>query len=126
MVRDDMRSGHSADTPSIFAGPDQRVDPSPSAGDVTRILAQFGQSDGRAATERLLPIVYDELRRLAAEWNKCRPARRFRPPGWFTRRMSGLSNVEKRSTGTVGGTSSPPRSRRCGGSWSNSAGAKDG
>ena len=29
-----------------------------------------------------------------------------------------LVDVEKQSAGTVGGTSSPPRSRRCGGSWS--------
>jgi RNA polymerase sigma factor (TIGR02999 family) len=34
--------------------------------DVTRILSQIEQGDGKAA-EQLLPLVYDELRKLAAE-----------------------------------------------------------
>jgi RNA polymerase sigma factor (TIGR02999 family) len=34
--------------------------------DVTQILASIEQGDGRAA-DRLLPVVYDELRRLAAQ-----------------------------------------------------------
>ena len=34
-------------------------------GDVTRILSQIEEGDGQAA-EKLLPLVYDELRRLAA------------------------------------------------------------
>jgi DNA-binding GntR family transcriptional regulator len=34
--------------------------------DVTRILSAIGQGDPHAA-EQLLPLVYDELRRLAAE-----------------------------------------------------------
>jgi RNA polymerase sigma factor (TIGR02999 family) len=34
--------------------------------DVTRILSQIEEGDGKAA-ERLLPLVYDELRRLAAQ-----------------------------------------------------------
>jgi RNA polymerase sigma factor (TIGR02999 family) len=35
-------------------------------GDVTRILSQIEQGDGKAA-EQLLPLVYEELRKLAAE-----------------------------------------------------------
>ena len=35
-------------------------------GDVTRILSQIEQGDGQAA-EQLLPLVYDELRKLAAQ-----------------------------------------------------------
>jgi RNA polymerase sigma factor (TIGR02999 family) len=35
--------------------------------DVTRILVAVGQGDERAA-DRLLPLVYDELRKLAARW----------------------------------------------------------
>src|SRR6266567_1828028 len=35
-------------------------------GDVTRILADIEQGDSRAA-EQLLPLVYDELRKLAAQ-----------------------------------------------------------
>ena len=34
--------------------------------DVTRILSQIEEGDGKAA-ERLLPLVYEELRRLATE-----------------------------------------------------------
>jgi RNA polymerase sigma factor (TIGR02999 family) len=37
----------------------------PATGDVTGILAQIEQGDGRAA-EQLLPLVYEELRKLAA------------------------------------------------------------
>src|SRR5580765_988665 len=39
-------------------------------GDVTRILADIEQGDPRAA-EQLLPLVYDELRRLAAQKMAC-------------------------------------------------------
>ena len=35
--------------------------------DVTRILTAIEQGDGQAA-EQLLPLVYDELRKLAAAW----------------------------------------------------------
>ena len=35
-------------------------------GDVTRILSQIEDGDGQAA-EQLLPLVYEELRKLAAE-----------------------------------------------------------
>src|SRR5262245_26609311 len=35
--------------------------------DVTRILSQIEQGDPQAA-EKLLPLVYDELRKLAAAW----------------------------------------------------------
>jgi DNA-directed RNA polymerase specialized sigma24 family protein len=35
--------------------------------DVSRILSEIGPGDP-AAAERLLPLVYDELRRLAAAW----------------------------------------------------------
>ncbi len=38
-----------------------------STGEVTRILAELNQGDG-SATERLLPLVYDELRALAGSY----------------------------------------------------------
>src|SRR5207253_2207507 len=41
-------------------------DPVRSMNEVTRILDAIGQSDARAAAQRL-PLVYDELRRLAAQ-----------------------------------------------------------
>ncbi len=65
MVHDEPGSDHSADTPIPGADPEERVDRSPSAGDVTRILSAIEQGDGQAA-EQLLPLVYDELRKLAA------------------------------------------------------------
>ncbi len=95
MDRDDVQSDHSADAPSVFAGPDQRLDSSPSAGDVTRILAQFGQSDGQA-TERLLPIVYDELRRLAAQkMGQEQPGQTLQATGLVHEAYVRLVDVEK-------------------------------
>ena len=57
--------------------------------DVTQILSEIEHGDP-AAAERLLPLVYDELRKLAAANSRTRnPARRFRPPHWFTKRTYG-------------------------------------
>ena len=53
MVHDDLRSDHSADTPTPAADPDQRADRSPSAGDVTMILSAIEQGDGQAAEQLL-------------------------------------------------------------------------
>ena len=60
--------------------------------EVTRILSAIEQGDPQAA-EQLLPLVYDELRRLAAAEAGAarRPARRSRPRPWSTRRTSGWS-----------------------------------
>ena len=41
--------------------------------DVTRILSQINDDDPSAA-EQLLPLVYDELRTLAAAWREKRNA----------------------------------------------------
>ena len=65
MVRDEVRRDHSADTPPSVTDPDEPVNPSEPIGGVTRILSQIEQGDGQAA-EQLLPLVYEELRRLAA------------------------------------------------------------
>ena len=57
--------------------------------DVTRILSAIEQGDQHAA-EQLLPLIYDELRKLAARsWRRRSPARRFRRRHWFTRRICG-------------------------------------
>jgi RNA polymerase sigma factor (TIGR02999 family) len=58
MVDDDIPQDHAGDAPDYTA-------PVRAAGDVTRILSQIEQGDGHAA-EQLLPLVYDELRKLAA------------------------------------------------------------
>ena len=39
----------------------------PQAGDATRVLTELSRGD-RAAADRLLPLVYEELRELAARW----------------------------------------------------------
>ena len=57
--------------------------------EVTRILSAIEQGDPRAA-EQLLPLVYDELRRLAARsWPGRHRARRSRPRPWSTRPTCG-------------------------------------
>src|SRR5262249_57800840 len=40
--------------------------PSPSMNEITQVLSAIEQGDGQAA-EQLLPLVYDELRKLAAQ-----------------------------------------------------------
>ena len=65
MVLDDEQRDHSADAPASGTASDERVVPSEATVDATRILSQIEQGDSQAA-ERLLPLVYDELRKLAA------------------------------------------------------------
>ncbi len=61
-------------------------------GDVTRILEQIEGGDG-IASERLFPLVYRELRRLAAAQMQCRASRakRFRQPHLSMKRTYGSS-----------------------------------
>jgi len=54
--------------------------------DVTRILTQIESGDP-AAAEQLLPLVYDELRKLAAK----RPGCRNRDPAGRSSRRLGLN-----------------------------------
>ena len=52
--------------------------------DVTHILSQIEHGD--AAAERLLPLVYDELRNsLPPNWRAKSRARRFRLRRWYTK-----------------------------------------
>jgi hypothetical protein len=56
--------------------------------EVTRILEALERGDRQAANE-LLPLVYDELRRLAAQKLAVeRPAKPFRARPWFMKRIS--------------------------------------
>ena len=81
--------------------------------DVTRILSAIEQGDPQAA-EELLPLVYDELRRLAGRgWPRRSRGRRSRPRPWSTRPTSGWSMARRPSGGTAAATSSPRRPRRC-------------
>ena len=90
--------------------------------DTTRLLSAIEQGDGQS-TERLLPLVYDELHRLAAELvARERPVKPSRPRPWSTRPISASWIQPTHTTGTVEPISSPPGRRRCGGSWSRTRG----
>jgi hypothetical protein len=57
--------------------------------EVTRILDVIGRGDPRAACD-LLPLVYDELRHLAARALACEPpGQTLDATAWSTRRTSG-------------------------------------
>jgi len=87
--------------------------------EVTRVLSAIEQGDPHAA-EQLLPLVYDELRKLAAQKmaQTKRPARRSRLPAWSTKPISDWWASTQTSTGTAGDTSSPLPPRPCGASFS--------
>ena len=83
---------------------------------VTRILSQIESGDPSAA-EQLLPLVYDELRKLAAaKLAHEKPGRRCRRRHWYTRHTCGWWMSTRPSSGIAAGTSSPLLPRRCGGS----------
>jgi RNA polymerase sigma factor (TIGR02999 family) len=65
MVRDDSLQGGADNEPTRTAGPNERVAAACSTDHVTRILSRIEQGDGQAAAQ-LLPLVYEELRKLAA------------------------------------------------------------
>ncbi len=65
MVRDDRWQDRTAEVLTPTVCPDDRVAAAGGTDDVTRILSRLEQGDGQAA-ERLLPLVYEELRKLAA------------------------------------------------------------
>ena len=64
MVSDELDDRGSADEPLPNSRPSNSSG-SKRTGDVTQILSAIEQGDGQAA-EQLLPLVYDELRKLAA------------------------------------------------------------
>jgi RNA polymerase sigma factor (TIGR02999 family) len=66
MVRDDSRGEAAGDEPNPTVPWGERRDPACPTHDVTHILSRIEQGDGQAA-EQLLPLVYEELRRLAAQ-----------------------------------------------------------
>ncbi len=81
--------------------------------EITHLLNAIEQGD-RYASDELLPLVYDELRRLAAQ--KLAPnhqARHSSPPPWSTRPTSGWSGPMPTCVGTAVGISSRPQRKRC-------------
>ena len=85
--------------------------------EATRILTAIENGD-RQAAEQLLPLVYAELRRLAARVRTSRLVRRSRPQPWYTRRICGWSVLTRTACGTAEATSSLRQPRPCGTFWS--------
>ena len=87
--------------------------------DVTRILSQINDGDPKAA-EQLLPLVYDELRKLAAaKMAQEKPGQTLQATALVHEAYIRLVDVEKAQHWDSRGISSPLRPRRCGGSSSN-------
>ena len=94
--------------------------------EVTRILSAIEKGDAQAA-EQLLPLVYDELRRLAAQkLSHEKPGQTLQATALVHEAYIRLVGARRRSTGTAGDTSLLPRQRPCGGFWSSSARRKSG
>ena len=88
--------------------------------EVTQILSAIEQGDPHAA-EQLLPLVYDELRKLAAQkLAQEKPGQTLEATAWSTKptfgwwcRHAARVNPPMKSNGTPAATSSPPRPRPC-------------
>ena len=86
--------------------------------DVTQILSQIESGDPSAA-EQLLPLVYEELRKLAAaKLAQEKPGRRCRRRRWCMRPTCGWWMSRRPSIGTAAGTSLALPPKRCGEFWS--------
>ena len=84
---------------------------------VTQILAKIEEGDPSAA-EYLLPLVYNELRKLAAaKLGKKSRDKLFKRQRECMKLTCGLSIASKCNTGILADTSLRPRPNRCAGSW---------
>ena len=84
--------------------------------DVTRILLDIEQGDTKAA-EQLLPLVYEELRRLAAQkLAHEQPNQTLQATALVHEAYLRLVAGSRPRTGVAAGTSSPPPPRPCVGS----------
>ena len=82
--------------------------------DVTRILSAIEQGDAGAA-EQLLPLVYDQLRKLAAQkMAQEKPGQTLQATALVHEAYIRLVDVEKAGTGRAAGIFSPLLLRRCG------------
>ena len=84
--------------------------------DITRILAAMQQGDPSAA-EQLLPLIYDELRQLAAQkLAHEQPGQTLQATALVHEAYLRLVGDGKRRTGPIAVISSSPRPRPCGAS----------
>ena len=87
--------------------------------DVTQILSQIESGDPSAA-EQLLPLVYDELRKLAAaKLAQEKPGQTLQATALVHEAYLRLVRTTSRPTGMAGGIFSRLPPRRCDASWSN-------
>ena len=104
----------------VYAGgrPDSTTATISSVNDVTRILSAIEQGDPRAA-EELLPLVYQELRKLAAaKLAQEKPGQTIQATVAGTRGVPAAVEPTRLSRGIAVGISSPPPRRECGeSSW---------
>ena len=85
--------------------------------DVTQILSQIESGDPSAA-EQLLPLVYEELRKLAAaKLAQEKPGQTLQATALVHEAYLRLVDVEKAQHWDSRGTSFPRPPKRCGGSW---------
>ena len=85
--------------------------------DVTQILNQIERGDP-AATEQLLPLVYDELRKLAAaKLVQEKPGQTLQATALVHEAYIRLVDVSASNVGTHADTSLPLPPRRCGDCW---------
>ena len=92
--------------------------------DVTRILSAIEQGDPQAA-EQLLPLVYDELRKLAAQrLAQEKPGQTLQATALVHEAYLRLVGERGPGAGTAAATSSPPPPRRCAASSSRTPAAR--
>ena len=90
--------------------------------EVTRILEAIDQGDPHAA-EQLLPLVYDELRKLAAQrLAQEKPGQTLQATALVHEAYLRLVGDRPCRVGQSAATSSAPRLKPCGGSWSSKPG----
>ena len=84
--------------------------------DVSRILTAIEQGEPQAA-ERLLPLVYDELRKLASQrLAEQKPGQTLQATALVHEAWIRLVDREQARAGTGAGIFSPPPPKPCGGS----------
>ena len=121
MVHDDMVRTAVDETETTL------VAPAPATGDVTQILSRIERGDPQAAGQ-LLPLVYDELRKLAAaKMAQEKPGQTLQATALVHEAYIRLVDSEnKASTGNGGDISLRRRLRRCAASWSRTHAARSG
>ena len=121
MVNDDMPQDRAGDEPD----PTQPAAPARATGDVTLILSRIEQGEPQAA-EQLLPLVYEELRKLAAaKMAQEKPGQTLQATALVHEAYIRLVDAEKaQHWDSRGAISLPPPPRPCGGSWSSGHGTK--